>query len=171
MNLVTKGVYQEFKVKLGSLEVRLAATRADDGEFVIVIAPRYFRGELLKRYRMRWLIELYFKSIKSLGFNLEETHMTDPDKIKGLMAAIAVASALAVAAGRFRHQVKKIKIKKHGRPEYSIFTYGLDFLRAIIRDFVIDTISASTTPSISRPWSELVRLLFCFILGHKNVGY
>lgn len=171
MESVIQKETRECRVKLGNLNVRLAATRADDGELVMVVAPRYFRGELLKRYRVRWLIELYFKSIKSSGFNLEETHMTNPDKIKGLMAVIAIASALAVAAGRFRNQVKKIRIKKHGRPECSIFTYGLDLLRSILRDRVVSPLSASISPDIFSPWSEFVKLLFSFILGHKNVGY
>lgn len=171
METVKQKETREFKVKLGGVEVRLAATRADDGELVMVVAPRYFRGGLLKRYRIRWLIELYFKSIKSLGFNLEETHMTDPDKIKGLMAVIAMASALVVVAGRFRTQIKKIPIKKHGRPAFSIFTYGLDLLRAVLRNKVIAPLSIYTDPDASGGWPELVNLLFCFILGHKYVGY
>lgn len=171
MATVTKNENREFKVKLGHLDVRLAGTRAEDGELVMVVAPRYFHGGLLKRYRIRWLIELYFRSIKSKGFNLEETHMTDPDKIKSLLAVIAIASALAVAAGRFRSQIKKIPIKKHGRPAFSIFAYGLDLLRAVLRNRVIASLSVSIDPTIFRPWSELVDLLFSFILGQKYVGY
>jgi hypothetical protein len=102
---------------------------------------------------------------------MEETHMTDPDRVKGLMAIIAVASSLAIAAGRFRSQIKKIPIKKHGHPAYSIFTYGLDLLRAIFRGKVIDSLSVSTNPKVLKPWSKVVNLLFSFILGHKFVGY
>ena len=171
MEAVKQKEIREFKVKLGSLDVRLAATRAEDGELVIVVAPRYYRGGLLKRYRIRWLIELYFRSIKSKGFNLEETHMTDPDRIKALMTVVAIASALAVAAGRFREQIKKIPIKKHGRPAYSIFSYGLDFLRAILRNRVIATLSVYVTPGPRMAWASVVDLLFTFILGHKYVGY
>jgi len=171
METVTRKEHREFKVKLGSLRVRLAATRTHEGELVMVVAPIYFHGNLLKQYKIRWLIELYFRSIKTKGFNLEETHMTDPDKIKGLMAVIAIASALAVATGRFRNQIKKIPIKKHGYPAYSIFTYGIDLFRAILRNRIIATLSISTDSNIFRPWSELVNLLFSFILGQKYVGY
>lgn len=161
----------EFKIKLAGMKMRLAATFSCEGEIVLVVAPAYFRGELLKRYRIRWLIELYFKSIKTSGFNIEETHMTASDRIKGLMAVIAFASALAVAAGRIRCQIKKIKIKKHGRPAYSIFTYGLDLLRSILRRKIVAPISLHISPHILTPWSEFLNLLFSFILGHKNVGY
>lgn len=161
----------EFNVKLGCLDIRLAATLSDDGELVVVVAPRYFRGGLLKQYRVRWLIELYFRSIKSKGFNLEETHMTDPHKIKSLMAVTAIASAIAVIAGRFRNQIRKIPIKKHGRPAFSIFTYGLDLLKAILRYRIIPALSICLDPSRYSPWSELVNLLITFILGQKNVGY
>jgi len=168
---IKKNEKREWKVKLGTLDLRLAATLDDHGELVVVVAPRYFRGGLLKRYRVRWLIELFFKSIKSKGFNLEETHMTDPDRIKLLMAIIAVATALVVMTGRCRNQIKKIPIKKHGRPAYSIFTYGLDCLRAVLRDRIIAPISTSVTPSIVRPWSDVINLIFTFILGEKYVGY
>lgn len=173
-NNLGKDEYKEFKVKLGGLDVRLAATLAEDGELVMVVSPRYFRGRLLDRYRTRWLIELYFKSIKTMGFNLEDTHMTDPDKIKTLMALIAVASAIALMAGRFRTYVKKIPIKAHGRPQYTTFTYGLDLLRAILKGRTICwpfNYSAPKTSEISEPWSNWVDLLLSFILGYKFVGY
>jgi len=162
---------REVKVKIGDLDLRLAATRSSDGELVIVIAPRYFRGGLLKKYRVRWLIELFFRSIKSKGFNLEETHMTDPNKVKLLMAIIAVATALVVKTGIFRNQIKKIEVKKHGRAAYSIFTYGLDFFRALLKNKIIAPISTSIIASVTQPWSKMINLLFTFILGHKYVGY
>lgn len=96
--------------------------------------------------------------------------MTDPDRIKGLMVLISVASALAVTAGRFRHYIKKIPIKKHGRLAFSVFTYGLDFLKAIFRKRIVEPM-APPSPSFLTPWVKLVNLLFAFILGDKYVGY
>jgi hypothetical protein len=134
-------------VTINGLPVSLAATKSKDGELVIVIASMNI-GDPLNHYRLRWLIELFFKSIKSQGFKLEETHMTNPIKIKKLFALIALATLYAVLAGAMRHCfIKKIPIKKHGRPTYSIFTYGLDFLRALL---------AGKVPSASYHLSLLV---------------
>jgi hypothetical protein len=122
-----------YDVTLNGIPVQLAGTRSIEGELVVVIASMKVTGDILSQYRLRWLIELFFKSIKSQGFNIEDTHMTDPKKIKLLFALISFATVLAVQAGIIRNHFKKITIKNHGRPAYSLFTYGLDFLRTLFR--------------------------------------
>jgi hypothetical protein len=123
----------QFDVLLNGIPIKLAATRSVDGELVIVAASMDVVGDPLDQYRLRWMIELFFKSAKTKGFNIEETHMTDPAKIKSIFAFVALASVCAVIAGDMRQQFKKIPIKNHGRPKFSLFTYGLDFFRAIFR--------------------------------------
>jgi hypothetical protein len=59
--------------------------------------------------------------------------MTDPERIKLLFALIAFATLLSVQAGMVRNHFKKIPVKNHGRPTYSLFTYGLDLFRALFR--------------------------------------
>ncbi len=126
---------RSYQVKIDGISVTLAGTKSVDGELVIAMASR-IEGDPLCAYRLRWLIELFFKSIKSGSFNLEQTHMTDPARIKTLFALIAYATALAVQAGQLRDQHKKIKIKNHGRPAFSLFTYGLDLLKSLIRGVI-----------------------------------
>lgn len=125
-----------YNVTLNGIPVKLAGTRSIEGELVVVIASMEVTGDLLSQYRLRWLIELFFKSIKTRGFNIEDTHMTDPARIKILFALISYATVLAVQAGIIRNSVKKIKIKNHGRPTYSLFTYGLDLWRTLFRGTV-----------------------------------
>jgi hypothetical protein len=127
-----KRVYQ---VKIDGISVTLAGTKSVDGELVIAMASR-IEGDPLSAYRLRWLIELFFKSIKSGSFNLEQTHMTDPARIKTLFALIAYATVLAVQAGRLRDQHKKIKVKNHGRPAFSLFAYGLALLKSLIQGII-----------------------------------
>jgi hypothetical protein len=122
-----------FEVKLHGIPVKLAATRSIDGQLVIVVASQNIVGDPLGEYRLRYLIELFFKSAKSKGFNLEDTHMTDPMRIKVLFAFIALATICAVRVGVIRHRFKKIPVKNHGRPEFSLFTYGLDCIKALFR--------------------------------------
>jgi len=122
-----------FNVKLNGIQVQLAGTRSVDGELVIVAASMNVVGDPLDQYRLRWMIELFFKSAKTKGFNIEETHMTKPARIKSMFALVALASACAVLAGALRHHFKKIPVKNHGRSEFSLFTYGLDFIRELFR--------------------------------------
>jgi hypothetical protein len=130
--------YQEkrmYQVQIDGIPVTLAGAKSVDGELVIAMASR-IEGDPLSAYRLRWLIELFFKSIKSGSFNLEQTHMTDPARIKMLFALIAYATILAVQAGKARDQHKKIKTKNHGRPAVSLFTYGLSLLRSLIHGVI-----------------------------------
>lgn len=169
---VKQGEVLKYKVMISDIPVCLEATRSETGELVIVVASR-IQGNILKRYKARWFIELFFRSIKSMGFNLEETHITDPDRIMVLMTAIAIASCLSVQSGFFKHRIKPIRKKKHGRNAFSIFTYGLRFLRCIFQ---------KGTPVFSQelhafikqklvPVSVLEKVFFAFITGDNYVGY
>lgn len=85
--------------------------------------------EALLAYKQRWSIERSFKSLKTSGFNIEDTHITDLKKLRKLFAIVSVALALCVIAGEIKNKVKPIVIKKHGRKLYSTFTYGFDWLK------------------------------------------
>lgn len=81
-------------------------------------------------YRKRWTIETLFHAFKSRGFNLEGTHLKDNDRLKKLVALVAMAFAFCISLGIFRHEKETpIKTKNHKRKAKSFFRYGLDFLR------------------------------------------
>jgi hypothetical protein len=81
-------------------------------------------------YQKRWTIETLFQAFKSRGFNLEDTHLKHNDRLKKMVALVAIAFAFCISLGIFRHQNQKpIKDKKHKRKAKSFFRYGLDFLR------------------------------------------
>lgn len=171
MEIVKRGETREIDVILSKIPMRLVGTRSKTGELVIVVASKSLTGQVLTHYRMRWLIELFFKSIKTKGFNLEETHMTCPERISKLFGILAIACLLVVKAGTLRALFKKIPIKNHGRALFSVFTYGLDFLRTIF--------SNHTKNEVPPPLSlaKIVQLLFyenwefSFTSGSNNVGY
>jgi len=50
-------------------------------------------------YRQRWTIETLFANLKTKGFNLEDTHITDPDKLSTLLAVLALTVTLCVKTG------------------------------------------------------------------------
>jgi hypothetical protein len=62
--------------------------------------------------------------------------MTELQKIKKLMALLAIAFCWAHKTGEWRHEMKPIKIKTHRRPAVSLFRYGLDYIVDILMNLV-----------------------------------
>ena len=83
-------------------------------------------------YKERWQIETAFKALKSSGFNIEDTHLTDIDRINKLFALLLVAFVWAYKAGIFLNTICPIKVKNHGRKAQSLFKYGLTFLSNVL---------------------------------------
>ena len=97
-------------------------------EFIIVAS---FKPDplALTKYKDRWQIETMFKAFKSGGFNFEDTHLTDPQRIAKLIALVCVAFIWVYLVGISRNNSgHPIKIKNHGRRAYSIFKFGLMFI-------------------------------------------
>ncbi|NJO32867.1 MAG: IS4 family transposase, partial [Rhodospirillales bacterium] len=97
--------------------------RLASGEFLAIATsgkPRH----ALARYRRRWRIETLFANLKTKGFNLEDTHLTDPAKLATLLGLLAIAVALSAKTGAKHVAAKPIPVKKHGRPAASLFAHG-----------------------------------------------
>jgi hypothetical protein len=89
-------------------------------------------------YKERWQIETAFKALKTSGFNIEDTHLTDIERINKLFALLLIAFVWAYKAGIFLNDLCPIKIKKHGRKAKSIFKYGLTYLANVLFSNDID---------------------------------
>jgi len=112
------------------LPVRLVVMRLASGELLALACSGTAR-HAFARYRQRWTIETMFGNLKTKGFTLEATHLTDPDKLSTLLAIMAFAVALAVKTGVAMARLHPIPIKKHGRRAWSLFALGLNTLRKI----------------------------------------
>jgi hypothetical protein len=108
-------------------EVYLSALWLPGGE-LLVVATDHDPGNSIKTYGFRWQIETLFSCLKGRGFNFEDTHISDPVRIKKLFVLLAIGFCWAHKTGEWRHEQKAIKIKTHGRPAFSLFRYGLDYL-------------------------------------------
>lgn len=95
-------------------------------------------------YKKRWNIELMFGKFKTLGFNLEATHITNPIRLSAIMLLIGIAYTACCMIGEFfnRH-IKQIKTKslisndrttKEQRLQYSKFKVGFDLLKNFINN-------------------------------------
>jgi hypothetical protein len=66
-------------------------------------------------YKERWQIETAFWTLMSSDFNIEDTHLTDIDRINKLFALVLVTFVWAYKIEIFLDIVCPIKIKKNGR--------------------------------------------------------
>ena len=113
-----------------SAPVRLVVMRLASGE-LLALACSGRPHHALARYRQRWTIETMFGNLKTKGFALEATHLTDPDKLCTLLALLAFAVALTVKTGVAMARLHPIPVKNHGRRARSLFALGLQTLRKI----------------------------------------
>lgn len=99
---------------------------------LLIIATSEEVNSALDIYRYRWEIETLFSCLKTRGFRFEETHMTQPDRIKKLISILALTFCWAHKMGEWVHQIQPITIKKHGYKAMSFFRCGLDCIRKLL---------------------------------------
>ena len=75
-----------------------------------------------------------FKAFKSNGFNLEDTHVCDPDRIMTLVSVLMITFCFAYKQGELiaSDQPHLLKLKKHGYIPKSIFRIGADMIHRIL---------------------------------------
>ena len=110
----------------------ISASRSK-GELMI-LASNYKFENPQAIYKRRWEIEVMFQCLKSRGFNLEATHITDTCKIDRLIFMLGIAFCWMYKIGEIKDHVKPLVIKKHGRKAKSLFRYGFDEMRRILHD-------------------------------------
>jgi hypothetical protein len=104
-------------------------------------------------YKKRWNIELMFGKFKSLGFNLEATHITKHSRLSALMLIIGIAYTCSCKIGEFYDsQIKPIKhklliscdgITKEERLHYSKFNVGFNLLKNFINNRLFAGVASS----------------------------
>ena len=108
---------------------------------------------MIGEYRRRWQIETLFGCLKSRGFDLEQTHLRDSERLEKLLGLLALAVCWSWLAGEKIRQTKPITVKKHGRRSKSIFRIGLDYLEHLFRNALRFTKSKEN--------QELILILSC----------
>lgn len=116
-------------------------------EPMVVISNIIFENAL-RIYKRRWEIETMFGCLKTKGFRMEDTHITDADKIERLVFVLAIAFCWAYRTGDIKAESEPIPIKTHGRKTRSLFREGINLIRQAIFRF--------------SSLREFRRLLLCF---------
>lgn len=71
--------------------------------------------------------------MKTCGFNLEDTHLTDIERIEKLVAIVTIAFCWAYLVGIYLHENHKpIRILNNGRMAKSFFKYGISFIASVL---------------------------------------
>lgn len=97
-------------------------------EFLIIVSFNK-PEQALVFYKQRWSIETLFRSLKTSGFNIEDTHVTDLNRLEKLFSLAMIAYIWCYKIGEYLDEnVLEIKLKTHGRKAVSVFKHGLDYL-------------------------------------------
>lgn len=112
----------------GGLTLNVVCHRPLRGQPILLVTNRTDLKQVLALYGQRWAIETTFACLKSRGFNLEETHLTHPQRLHVLLGLLAWTLLWTLWTGKQRTQKKPTPLKKHGRKAISLFRRGLDQL-------------------------------------------
>ena len=119
-----------------AVEIRVGLKRLEDGSFLILASRGVDADSMFELYRQRWEIETLFAALKSRGFDLEETHLTEPDRIRKLLGVLALTYSWTRLIGIDRRRREGApRICANGYPEKSPFRYGLDRLRELVTNW------------------------------------
>jgi hypothetical protein len=119
--------------------VCLVAKRLATDEWLIVATNCPDPKQALNDYRKRWAIECLFGDAKTRGLNIEDTHITNPEKLASLLVVLMLAITWAYRCATQSMSMKAIPRKRHGRRQKSWFRVGLDALR----DWIANTPQAA----------------------------
>lgn len=108
--------------------------RNKEGKTELQVVVSFNKPEnAMEIYKERWQIETAFRALKTSGFNIEDTHLTDIERIEKLFALVMVAFTWAYLVGDYLNKyIKPIQIKKHGNKAKSLIKYGLTYIASVL---------------------------------------
>ena len=116
-------------------DLRAAGMKLSGSDYLIVATNRA-PAQAFVAYKRRWEIEMLFSALKTTGFELEASHLTQLYKLDTLFTLLALAFTWAHHIGEWLHDSKRklLRIKSHLRREKSFFRHGLDHLRHLLKN-------------------------------------
>jgi hypothetical protein len=121
-----------YPINLWGLSLYVSIEKRKGAKEQMIVVSNFEFEDPLGIYRRRWEIETMFGCLKTRGFRMEDTHITDPDKIEKVVFVLAVAFCWAYRVGDIQDQIQAIEIKTHGRKARSLFREGLNLIRRAI---------------------------------------
>jgi hypothetical protein len=151
------GTWLKRRVTVYGVKVFVVAFRplepTEDGDACLYVLTNRAPSAATSRYSTRWAIENLFSALKTRGFNLEDTHLTNALKLENLLGLLCLTAFWAVRVGEFVSSFAPIQRKRHGRLAVSVFRLGLDALERVFR------IDARSRKRGGLVWDDALRLL------------
>lgn len=141
------------KLDICGFKLYLSGMRSKKDYCIIVSSKNNLNS--LEKYQMRWTIENMFGAFKTRGFNFEDTHMKDLDKIKKLIVIVSIVYTWCIWIGLWYNETVPIKLMTLGRKRKSIFKYGLDYLTSFIKKILYGKIYNVFE------FNEVIKILSC----------
>ena len=111
---------------------------AEEPWVVMTTLNRY--PEAYATYRQRWLIEPMHRHWKSVGFDIEGTRVTQPERIERLLLPIALCYALCVLEGHRKEAAGQTTRASQQKRIHSLFLEGLASFCRILRSWEVSRI-------------------------------
>jgi hypothetical protein len=121
-----------YPIKLWGLSLYASIERKQGAREQLIVVSNVQLEDPLLMYRRRWEIETMFACLKTRGFRMEDTHLTDPDKIEKMLFVLAIAFCWAYRTGDILDHEHQLEVKAHGRKARSLFREGLNLIRRAI---------------------------------------
>lgn len=121
-----------YPINLWGLSLYVSIERRKGAKEQMIVVSNFKFEDPLRMYRRRWEIETMFGCLKTRGFRMEDTHITDPDKIEKVIFVLAIALCWAYRIGDIQDRAQPIEVKAHGRRARSLFREGLNLIRRAI---------------------------------------
>jgi hypothetical protein len=133
-------------------QLYITGMKLEGGQYLLVASGNQ-SVRAIEDYARRWEIETLFGCFKSRGFCLEQTRLREAERLKKMVAVLALAFCWAHKVGEWVSEAKPIAVKQHGRKAKSTFRCGLDHLRRILCNL------ESTVQQIA--FRQVIQLLSC----------
>lgn len=117
----------------------IAGQSLGNDEYLVLLSDRPLASGR-RLYAERWGIEVFFGSLKTRGFNFEDTHLKALGRIDTVMAILAVAFIWCLKTGQHQldngHQIPLKQLDGRKAKLVSVFRCGFDHLKHKLLNFL-----------------------------------
>lgn len=102
-------------------------------EAIYLLSNLDYSPLITQLYKKRFRIETFFSNQKSRGFNLQRSHLSNPERLAKLLIATCLAYIFCIMAGVSCHQSNlRTRVHRKVRCDLSLFTLGKAFIELLI---------------------------------------
>lgn len=112
--------------------MQIVVVRSPDGDLMCLATDLHVL-DAVSTYRLCWSIECTFSSMKSRGFDLERTGMTQKERLERLFGLVTLAWVWCLRVGVDGALTRPVQVKSHGRKALSVVTAGWEHLAHALR--------------------------------------